>query len=55
MIAALLYRAAAHQRLALGEAVGDEELLLVVQALLVAAAATRNSQGMTRVPWWMSW
>jgi hypothetical protein len=53
--ARLVQRAAAQQRLGLGEAVRDQQEVLVGEVGLVPFGAHHEFAGNTRVPWWISW
>ena len=46
---------AAHQRLGLREEVGEQDRVVLAERVVASGPGAMKSQGIRRVPWWMSW
>ena len=51
----LLGRLAEGERLALGEDVGHQQVVVVAERIVSVWKKPMKSQGISRVPWWISW
>ena len=51
----LLGRLAEGERLGLGEDVGHQQVVVVAERVVATGMKPMKSQGISRVPWWISW
>ena len=51
----LLGRFAEGERLALGEDVRHQQVVVVAERVVASGMKPMKSQGISRVPWWISW